>query len=100
MKSPRGFKTHLPYHLCPGGDPSMQCAKYIHVYRNPKDAMVSNYHFTVKFLPDDVPWADYYQMMMSGNVYYGHIIDHIKGWYIHKGTIIIDEIWQVLLLLI
>ncbi|XP_003383429.1 PREDICTED: amine sulfotransferase-like [Amphimedon queenslandica] len=84
MPSPRGFKTHLPYHLCPGGDPRQSPAKYIYVYRNPKDTMVSNYHFSVKFLPEDMPWSNYYKMMLSGDVYFGNIFDHMRGWYIHK----------------
>lgn len=86
MVSPRGFKTHLPYHLSPGGDPLTTCAKYIHVYRNPKDTMVSSYHFHIKFLPDDIPWSSYFEKMMNGNVYFGNIIDHMKAWYSHKGT--------------
>ena len=85
MPLPRGFKTHLPYHLCPGGEPSKSPAKYIYVYRNPKDAMVSNYHFTIKYLPEDIPWDDYFEMLMSGEVYYGNIIDHFRGWLIQKG---------------
>ena len=87
MPSPRGFKTHLPYHLCPGGVPGQSPAKYIYVYRNPKDAMVSNYHFSVKFLPEDIPWSNYYKMMISGDVYFGNIFDHMRGWYTHKGII-------------
>ena len=85
MPSPRGFKSHLPFHLCPGGDPLKSPAKYIYVYRNPKDALVSNYHFSVKFYPDEIPWSEYFDIITKGQQYFGIIFDHIYSWYNHRG---------------
>ena len=85
MPSPRGFKVHVPYHLIPGGDPLKSPAKYIYVYRNPKDALVSNYHFSVKFYPFDIPWSEYFNICVTGKQYFGVIFDHVRGWYSHKG---------------
>ena len=87
MSSPRGFKVHLPYQLTPGGDPYQSPAKYIYVYRNPKDALVSNFHFSVKFYPNDIPWDKYFEMCVSKEQYYGNIFDHVHGWYQHKGML-------------
>ncbi|XP_019854574.1 PREDICTED: sulfotransferase 1C4-like [Amphimedon queenslandica] len=44
VSSPRVFKTHLPYHMIPGGDPATSVAKFIYVIRNPKDVAVSLYY--------------------------------------------------------
>ena len=85
MPSPRGFKVHLPYHLTPGGDPASSPAKYIYVYRNPKDALVSSYHFSMKFFPEDIPWNEYFNICVGDQQYYGTIFDHVQEWYLHKG---------------
>lgn len=88
--SPRGFKSHLPYHH----SADFKSAKYIYMYRNPKDVLVSNYHFTEKFLPYDLPWNFYFQYQLnteSSFLLYGNLIDHVKGWYEHKGEPAINQ---------
>lgn len=87
MKSPRGFKTHLPYHLMPGGDPIInKQVKYIYVYRNPKDVAVSLFHHSdaMKYI-HDIVWDEYFEDFISGHVIYGSYFKHLLGWWKHKG---------------
>ena len=93
MPSPRGFKTHLPYHCIAGGDPASQAAKYIYVYRNPKDVLVSYYHFYCKFLPCDIPWDVFFEQRNQEGIY-GNLLDHVKEWYEHKGNSAINYIYS------
>ena len=45
LPSPRLMFSHLPYHLIPGGKDDNSACKYIYLARNPKDVVVSLYHF-------------------------------------------------------
>ncbi|XP_007663326.2 amine sulfotransferase-like [Ornithorhynchus anatinus] len=85
--SPRIFSTHLPYYLVPKGLQS-QKAKIIYVYRNPKDVMISFYHFS-KFLTKlktSNTMEDFMEKFLAGEVFSSVWFDHIKGWYTHKNN--------------
>ena len=86
MPSPRGFKSHLPYYHSAGGEPAKQPGKYIYVYRNPKDVLVSYYHFYGKFMPRDMSWDIFFEQYITKRNTYGNVIDHVKEWYEHKGN--------------
>ena len=45
LPSPRLMFSHLPYHVIPKGKDNNSTCKYIYVARNPKDVVVSFYHF-------------------------------------------------------
>ncbi|KAF3826891.1 hypothetical protein GH733_009416 [Mirounga leonina] len=79
MPSPRTMKTHLPVQLLPpsfwkenskvGKANFSNPVLIIYVARNPKDRLVSYYHFSrmTKMMPDPVLWGSWY--------------DHVKGWW-------------------
>ena len=77
------FKSHLPYTLMPGLTADSP-AKYIYVYRNPKDTAVSYYHHTQSFR-GQISWETYIEMFMNGEAPTGLIFDHHTEWWKHKG---------------
>ncbi|XP_075795951.1 sulfotransferase 2B1-like [Pelodiscus sinensis] len=78
---PRLITTHLP---CQVLAPALRQAKakVIYVARNPKDVVVSFYHFhkMAKFLPDPGSFEDFLLHFLDGTVQYGSWFQHIKGW--------------------
>ncbi|XP_068099950.1 sulfotransferase 1C2-like [Hyperolius riggenbachi] len=82
MKPPRILKTHLPVNLLPPSFWKQDC-KVIYVARNPKDSMVSYFHFQKmnKGLPDSGDWELYFSEFLSGNVPWGSWFDHVLGWW-------------------
>ena len=87
MKPTRGFKTHLPFHLMPGGIPSVNThAKYINVYRNPKDAAVSLFYFAQAMFGDFMPMdfnTFFQQFIIDTNR--GSFFQYTSNWWKHKG---------------
>jgi len=69
---PRAFKTHLPWAMLPKG------ARYIYVLRNPKDVLISHYHFLAgwRFEPGTVSLEDFANeiFMFKGRLYERHFI--------------------------
>lgn len=59
--TPRGFKSHLPYDMLPKG------ARGVVSFREPKDAMVSMYHFMEGwfFEPGTISIADFARMRLA-----------------------------------
>uniref|UniRef100_A0A8D0KUZ5 Sulfotransferase n=1 Tax=Strix occidentalis caurina TaxID=311401 RepID=A0A8D0KUZ5_STROC len=83
LPSPRVFATHLPYYLLPR-DLRNKRGRIIYVTRNPKDVMVSYYHFskymsTLEEIPD---FNLFMERFLAGK---GRIswLDHVAGWYSH-----------------
>ncbi|KAM9316649.1 amine sulfotransferase-like [Gastrophryne carolinensis] len=83
--SPRLFTSHLQYYLMPKGLKGRK-GKIIYVYKNPKDVLVSYYHFIKVFtkLPYKIDWETFFDLFMSGRLLGGSWFDHIKGWYTQK----------------
>ncbi|XP_073432059.1 amine sulfotransferase-like isoform X2 [Dendrobates tinctorius] len=83
--SPRLFSTHLPYYLMPK-DLRFRMGKIVYVRRNPKDVLVSFYHFYKMdpFLKCTINWETFVDLFMSGKVIGSSWFDHIRGWYQHK----------------
>ncbi|XP_063773262.1 amine sulfotransferase-like [Pseudophryne corroboree] len=84
--SPRLFTSHLPYYLMPK-DLRNQRGKVIYVSRNPKDVVVSYYHFfklLVNLKHITITWEEFFDRYMSGKVGGGSWFDHVRGWNTHK----------------
>ncbi|XP_073532002.1 amine sulfotransferase-like [Phyllobates terribilis] len=83
--SPRLFTSHLPYYLMPK-DLRFKMGKIIYVSRNPKDVLVSLYHFYKMnpYLKCTIPWEIFINLFISGKVLSSSWFDHLRGWYQHK----------------
>ncbi|NXJ63618.1 ST2B1 Sulfotransferase, partial [Rostratula benghalensis] len=77
----RLITTHLPAHVLTSALQQSK-AKVIYVARNPKDVVVSFYHFhrLAKFLPDPGSFDTFLTRFLEGTVHYGSWFDHVKGW--------------------
>ncbi|KGL85826.1 Amine sulfotransferase, partial [Charadrius vociferus] len=82
---PRVFATHLPYYLVPRDLRKKRARVIIYVTRNPKDVMVSYYHFskymtTLEQIPD---FNLFMERFLAGKVLGSLWVDHVAGWYSH-----------------
>uniref|UniRef100_A0A670IL84 Sulfotransferase n=1 Tax=Podarcis muralis TaxID=64176 RepID=A0A670IL84_PODMU len=78
---PRLLTTHLPFQLFPKSFLHSK-AKVVYTLRDPRDAMVSVYHFIKGFkeLKDLGTMEEFMESFLSGEVAYGSWFDHVKGW--------------------
>ncbi|KAK9057434.1 hypothetical protein SSX86_022269 [Deinandra increscens subsp. villosa] len=79
------FASHFPYKLFPSSvtDPSSTC-KFVYVCRDPKDVLVSMWHFILKLRPKEmgpVSLDQMFQMFCEGVVEYGPYWDHVLGFW-------------------
>ncbi|KAL8709738.1 MAG: hypothetical protein Q9220_005524 [cf. Caloplaca sp. 1 TL-2023] len=86
-KSPRIFKSHMPYDMALGGVPSANPCRYIYIARNPKDVCASYYKFE-----SNKSWSGYYagkwehwlHMFIQGKVQRGDWFDHVLSWWAQR----------------
>ncbi|XP_072029897.1 sulfotransferase 1A1-like [Amphiura filiformis] len=85
MPSPRMIKTHLPSQLLPQQIFERK-PKILYIARNPKDVLVSYYHFhnTDVTLPTYKTWDDFFQDFISGDVAHGPWFEHNLFWWQHR----------------
>uniref|UniRef100_A0A0B8RP31 Sulfotransferase n=1 Tax=Philothamnus irregularis TaxID=1899461 RepID=A0A0B8RP31_9SAUR len=81
QQSPRYYITHLYYDNIPKSFLENK-VKMLVVFRNPKDAATSYYHFYNKnpLLPNAGSWDDFFQKFMSGEVAWKSYFDHALAW--------------------
>ena len=82
QSQPRTLRTHLPVHFIPD-DVIAKQVRTIYVMRDIKDTMVSLYHFCRSYIQLGVfeeDWDSFFELVMLGEVPYGHAIDHYLGW--------------------
>ncbi|XP_072471972.1 sulfotransferase 2A1-like [Notamacropus eugenii] len=77
----RLLTSHLPVQLFPESYFTSK-AKMIYIARDPRDVIVSLYHFTnqLPFYPLQSTFEELFVHFLQGNVFYGSWFDHIKGW--------------------
>ena len=85
MKSPRSFKTHMPFQHKLGGDLENSPAKYIYTYRNPKDTAVSFFHFFCKGYFPLMDWDVFVERFLDGSLMCGTVLEHVMGWWEQRG---------------
>ncbi|KAG8123912.1 hypothetical protein E2320_020049 [Naja naja] len=85
LPSPRVIMSHLPYYLVPKTLRAKK-GKVIYVYRNPKDILVSYFHFINSWsgMEKSRNLEECMQKFLSGNVVGSLVFDHVKGWYTHQ----------------
>ncbi|XP_007536317.1 sulfotransferase 2B1 isoform X2 [Erinaceus europaeus] len=79
--SPRLMSSHLPIQLFPKAFFNSK-AKVIYIGRNPRDVVVSLYHYykIAGHLKDPGTSDQFLQNFLKGEVQFGSWFDHIKGW--------------------
>ncbi|XP_077313535.1 sulfotransferase 2B1-like [Lithobates pipiens] len=81
LTQPRIISSHLPQHLFAKSFFKSK-AKIIYTMRNPKDIIVSLFHFTkiVKIFKECENFQQLIEDFVKGNALYGSWFDHVKGW--------------------
>lgn len=89
LPTPRVLVTHLPYDLVPKPEPELELEqnghksiKYIHVIRDPKDAVISYFHMVQMIYK--IPDSDlnlFIEHFIRGTGIYGDYFDCIKSWW-------------------
>ena len=82
--SPRFAKTHVPAQLMPKSAFDEKC-KMILALRDPKDVVVSYFHFYAKH-PDDFAqfpgsFSEFLSMFIDGYIHWGDWTNHTNGWW-------------------
>jgi len=93
IPSPRFFSTHVPYTSLPKSVIDSKC-KIIYIYRDPKDVLISFYHFASKVIPkmrghedhgasqmDNFSIFDAYDLFCKGLSPYGQYWNHVLSYW-------------------
>ncbi len=81
---PRTAKTHLPLRFLKDQLDRSPETRIICVLRNPKDTLVSYYHFyrmNIQLGWFNGTWDQFFEMVKEKDLYWGDYFDHIVEWY-------------------
>ncbi|XP_054444260.1 sulfotransferase 2A1-like [Pteronotus mesoamericanus] len=100
QKGPRSYTSHLPVQFFPKSFFKSK-AKLIYIMRNPRDVLISAYHFnkTVKVIKNTDSFEEHFEWFLQGKVMFGSWFDHVRGWLQMKGkenflVISYEELYQ------
>ncbi|XP_044133449.1 sulfotransferase 2B1-like [Bufo gargarizans] len=81
MESPRILSSHLPPHIFAKSFFKSK-AKIIYTMRNPRDIIVSLFHFTkiLKIFEPTENFQNFIEDFIQGEALYGSWFDHVKSW--------------------
>ncbi|XP_057474968.1 cytosolic sulfotransferase 17-like [Actinidia eriantha] len=80
---PRLFATHMPYSLFSKSVTSCGC-KFVYIWRDPKDVLISKWHFMNKIKSKDLPplsLPEAFELFCEGVSEYGPFWDHVLGYW-------------------
>ncbi|XP_039172804.1 cytosolic sulfotransferase 5-like [Eucalyptus grandis] len=83
IESPRLFHTHLPYSALPESVKASPC-KIVYLTRNPKDTLVSLWHFFNHFRTDEegpFPFERAFESFCDGVCSFGPFFEHVLEYY-------------------
>ncbi|KAF8005643.1 hypothetical protein BT93_K0047 [Corymbia citriodora subsp. variegata] len=83
MESPRLFHTHLPYSALPESIKASPC-KIVYITRNPKDTLVSLWHFFNHLRSSEqgpFPFKRAFESFCDGVCLFGPFFDHVLEYY-------------------
>uniref|UniRef100_A0ACD6A442 Uncharacterized protein n=1 Tax=Avena sativa TaxID=4498 RepID=A0ACD6A442_AVESA len=84
LPSPRLLHTHAHHSMLP---PSIADCKIVFVCREPKDMLVSMWHFVRSSGSSDFPFSALFELACEGKNPYGPIWDHLLGyWSVSRAT--------------
>ncbi|KAI7985408.1 Cytosolic sulfotransferase 17 [Camellia lanceoleosa] len=83
IPSPRLLATHIPYPLLPESVIASGC-KFVYIWRDPKDVLVSMWYFLNKLKPKEQPplsLDEAFDLFCEGIADYGPFWDHVLGYW-------------------
>ncbi|XP_050233175.1 flavonol sulfotransferase-like [Mercurialis annua] len=85
LPSPRLISTHLPFSFFPESlTTASGYGKFVYIGRNPKDVLVSKWHFAQKLRPKELPpfsFEEAFEMFCNGVSHYGPYWDHVLSYW-------------------
>ncbi|KAG8201901.1 hypothetical protein JTE90_027379 [Oedothorax gibbosus] len=73
LTKPRIYKHHFSQNAIPIRDN----AKYIYIYRNPEDVLISYFHFCANIVEEVLTIDDFLEDFVKGILWYGDYCDHV-----------------------
>ncbi|CAK7338265.1 unnamed protein product [Dovyalis caffra] len=81
LPSPRLLATHCPYTLLPNSMINNSGCRFVYVCRDPKDVVISTWHFVNKLLTKPRPLEDAFEQFCEGVSPFGPFWDHVIGYW-------------------
>lgn len=84
LPSPRLFATHFSHDLFPESVKASSGSKFVYIWRDPKDVLVSKWHFMNRLRTKDLPVLtlhEAFELFCDGVSEYGPFWDHVLGYW-------------------